>query len=195
MPPGYMPARDVRVEAGRDGLARDGAGRRSTAAKGGRSPSSSSWRKRSRCTAERQRRALALHHRADDQAAGKREPEAALPPAAGARRDHALPRLHRAEVGIRLRVDPHDGRARRRRLRDQRPQGLDERRRDRASTAGWRRGRTPTGRSTAGISVFMVPMDQPGVEVRPIDEPLDKHWFNEVVFDDARVPIDGAGWW
>jgi alkylation response protein AidB-like acyl-CoA dehydrogenase len=38
-----------------------------------------------------------------------------------------------------------------------------------------------------GISVFMVPMDSSGVEVRPIVNLLDKAWFNEVVFEDVRV--------
>ena len=36
------------------------------------------------------------------------------------------------------------------------------------------------GTKHGGISVFMVPMDAPGVEVRPIVNLLDKHWFNEV---------------
>jgi 3-oxocholest-4-en-26-oyl-CoA dehydrogenase alpha subunit len=52
----------------------------------------------------------------------------------------------------------------------------------------------------AGISMLVVPMDSPGVEVRPIVNLLDKHWFNEVVFEDVRVPItervggEGEGW-
>jgi alkylation response protein AidB-like acyl-CoA dehydrogenase len=52
----------------------------------------------------------------------------------------------------------------------------------------WLAARTD-GESTkhGGISVFMVPMDLPGVEVRPIVNLLDKAWFNEVVFDDVRV--------
>lgn len=40
----------------------------------------------------------------------------------------------------------------------------------------------------AGISVFVVPMNAPGVEVRPLINLLDEHWFNEVVFDNVRVP-------
>ena len=43
------------------------------------------------------------------------------------------------------------------------------------------------GTKHGGISVFMVPMDTPGVEVRPIINLLDKAWFNEVVFEDVRV--------
>jgi len=43
------------------------------------------------------------------------------------------------------------------------------------------------GTKHGGISVFMVPMDAPGVEVRPIVNLLDKQWFNEVLFEDVRV--------
>lgn len=39
-----------------------------------------------------------------------------------------------------------------------------------------------------GISVFIVPMDSPGIEVRPLPNLLDEVWFNEVVFDNVRVP-------
>jgi alkylation response protein AidB-like acyl-CoA dehydrogenase len=44
----------------------------------------------------------------------------------------------------------------------------------------WLAARTDSeGTKHGGISVFMVPMDAPGVEVRPIVNLLDKHWFNE----------------
>ncbi len=52
----------------------------------------------------------------------------------------------------------------------------------------------------AGISVFVVPMDAPGVEVRPLVNLLDQTWFNEVVFDNVRVPVservgrENQGW-
>jgi alkylation response protein AidB-like acyl-CoA dehydrogenase len=52
----------------------------------------------------------------------------------------------------------------------------------------------------AGITMMVVPMDAPGVEVRPIVNLLDKHWFNETVFEDVRVPVtervggEGEGW-
>jgi alkylation response protein AidB-like acyl-CoA dehydrogenase len=52
----------------------------------------------------------------------------------------------------------------------------------------WLAARTDgQGTKHGGISVFMVPMDSPGVEVRPIMNLLDKAWFNEVVFDNVRV--------
>jgi alkylation response protein AidB-like acyl-CoA dehydrogenase len=52
----------------------------------------------------------------------------------------------------------------------------------------WLAARTEgKGTKHGGISVFMVPMDSPGVEVRPIWNLVDKHWFNEVLFEDVRV--------
>jgi alkylation response protein AidB-like acyl-CoA dehydrogenase len=38
-----------------------------------------------------------------------------------------------------------------------------------------------------GISYFLFPMDQPGVEVRPLREMTGRALFSEVFFDDARV--------
>jgi len=52
----------------------------------------------------------------------------------------------------------------------------------------WLAARTDgEGTKHGSISVFMVPMDAPGVEVFPITNLLDKQWFNEVVFENVRV--------
>jgi alkylation response protein AidB-like acyl-CoA dehydrogenase len=49
-------------------------------------------------------------------------------------------------------------------------------------------GRTdPAAPKHAGISFLLVPMDQPGVEVRPIKEMTGEALFNEVFFADART--------
>lgn len=51
-----------------------------------------------------------------------------------------------------------------------------------------------------GLSYFLVPMDQPGVEVRPITQLTGTSEFNEVFFDGARTSKDlvvgevGKGW-
>lgn len=45
------------------------------------------------------------------------------------------------------------------------------------------------GRPHLGISEIIVPMDSPGIEVRPIRDMVDARHFNEVWFDDVRVPI------
>ena len=43
-----------------------------------------------------------------------------------------------------------------------------------------------------GISYLLVPMRQPGVEVRPITQPDGSSEFNEVFFADARCPVDNV---
>jgi alkylation response protein AidB-like acyl-CoA dehydrogenase len=65
----------------------------------------------------------------------------------------------------------------------------------------WLAARTDSGTPKhAGVSVFIVPMDSPGVEVRPLVNLLDKTWFNEVIFENVRVPVservgqENAGW-
>jgi hypothetical protein len=51
-----------------------------------------------------------------------------------------------------------------------------------------------------GITFLLVPMDQPGIEVRPIKMMTGRSEFNETFFTDARTPADhvvgavGAGW-
>lgn len=42
----------------------------------------------------------------------------------------------------------------------------------------------------AGISMFILPMDAPGVEVRPIHQIDGGSHFNEVFFTDVRIPAD-----
>ena len=41
-----------------------------------------------------------------------------------------------------------------------------------------------------GISYFVCPMDTPGITIRPIVEMTGLHAFNEVFFDDARIPAE-----
>ena len=54
---------------------------------------------------------------------------------------------------------------------------------------GWLAARTnPDAPKHRGISLFMVDMKSPGVEVRPIVNMAGSHEFNEVYFDDVRVP-------
>lgn len=43
-----------------------------------------------------------------------------------------------------------------------------------------------------GITYFVCPMDLPGIEVRPIVEMTGGHTFNEVFFDDVRLPADSV---
>ena len=58
----------------------------------------------------------------------------------------------------------------------------------------------PGAKGHRGLSYLLVPMDQPGVEVRPIRQLTGTSEFNEVFFDDARtqagmvVGAAGDGW-
>jgi hypothetical protein len=53
----------------------------------------------------------------------------------------------------------------------------------------WLAARTdPAAHKHAGLSVLIVPMQSPGVEVGPLLNLLDEEWFNEVPFDGVRVP-------
>ena len=51
-----------------------------------------------------------------------------------------------------------------------------------------------------GLTYFVIDMDQPGIEIRPIREITGRSIFNEVFFTDATVPADnridgvGTGW-
>jgi alkylation response protein AidB-like acyl-CoA dehydrogenase len=52
-----------------------------------------------------------------------------------------------------------------------------------------------------GISYFVTPMDAPGISVRPLVNMADEHVFNEIVFDNVRVPAkylvgeENRGWY
>jgi 3-oxochol-4-en-24-oyl-CoA dehydrogenase len=41
-----------------------------------------------------------------------------------------------------------------------------------------------------GVSYLICPMDTPGITIRPIIEMTGGHTFNEVFFDDARIPVE-----
>ena len=59
---------------------------------------------------------------------------------------------------------------------------------------------SPNSQRHAGLSYLLVPMDQPGIEVRPIVQITGGTEFNEVFFDDAETDADlviggaGNGW-
>jgi alkylation response protein AidB-like acyl-CoA dehydrogenase len=50
----------------------------------------------------------------------------------------------------------------------------------------------PNVKKQAGISYLLVPMKQPGIEVRGIVQPDGTAEFNEVFFNDARCPIENV---
>lgn len=58
----------------------------------------------------------------------------------------------------------------------------------------------PEAAKHAGISYLLIPMDSPGIEVRPLVDMTLKAGFNEVFFNDVKIPEDnivgkrGEGW-
>ncbi|MGA1511202.1 MAG: acyl-CoA dehydrogenase [Proteobacteria bacterium] len=58
----------------------------------------------------------------------------------------------------------------------------------------------PDAAKHAGISYLLIPMDSPGIEVRPLVDMTLKAGFNEVFFNDVKIPEDnivgkrGEGW-
>lgn len=62
------------------------------------------------------------------------------------------------------------------------------------------RTESDTPKKHDGISYLLIPMDSPGIEVRPLKQMTLQSGFNEVFFTDVRVPTDqivagrGQGW-
>jgi len=48
----------------------------------------------------------------------------------------------------------------------------------------------PEAEQHQGISYFVCPMDLPGITIRPLVDMTGDHAFNEVFFDDVRIPAD-----
>ena len=56
---------------------------------------------------------------------------------------------------------------------------------------GWLAARTdPDAPKHKGISLLMLDMKSPGIKVRPLINMGDQHSFNEVFFEDVRVPVE-----
>jgi alkylation response protein AidB-like acyl-CoA dehydrogenase len=41
-----------------------------------------------------------------------------------------------------------------------------------------------------GLSLFVLPMDSPGIDVRPIYDATGEHMLNEVFFEDVQIPVE-----
>jgi alkylation response protein AidB-like acyl-CoA dehydrogenase len=70
------------------------------------------------------------------------------------------------------------------------------------SNWGWLAARTdPDAPKHKGISMFLVPMDAPGISIRPLINMAGQHGFNEVFFEDVRIPAkylvgqENMGWY
>jgi len=67
---------------------------------------------------------------------------------------------------------------------------------------GWLAARTDfEAPKHKGISMFLVPMDAPGITIRPLVNMAGQHGFNEVFFEDVRIPAnflvgqENQGWY
>ena len=130
---------------------------------------------------------------------GTRRAEGQIPAAHPVRRGPVVPGLLRARRRLGPRVAGHPGDAGRRRVGDRRAEDLDlggaPRQLD--LPAGPHR---PRGPRPPGISFLLCPLDQPGIEIRPIRQLTGDSDFNEVFFTGARTPADlvvgppGEGW-
>jgi len=70
------------------------------------------------------------------------------------------------------------------------------------SNWGWLAARTDfDAPKHKGISMFLVPMDAPGISIRPVVNMAGAHGFNEVFFEDVRIPAkylvgqENMGWY
>jgi len=66
----------------------------------------------------------------------------------------------------------------------------------------WLAARTdPDAPKHKGISIFIIDMKTPGINIRPLINILNRHSFNEVFFDDVRIPKENlvgqknSGWY
>ena len=80
----------------------------------------------------------------------------------------------------------------RRRLRDQRPEDLDLERARCGLDVRALPARTPDAPKHRGITYLLLEMNTPGVSVRPLEQINGRNEFNEVFFEDVRVPVDQA---
>jgi alkylation response protein AidB-like acyl-CoA dehydrogenase len=70
------------------------------------------------------------------------------------------------------------------------------------SNWGWLAARTDfDAPKHKGISMFLVPMDAPGISIQPLVNMAGQHGFNEVFFEDVRIPAnylvgqENQGWY
>ena len=111
-----------------------------------------------------------------------------------------MPGLLRARRRLRPGQRADQGAPRRRRVGDRRAEGVDVASPTSPTGASCSPAPSPARERHHGLSFLLVPMDQDGVEVRPIEQLTGGSEFNEVFFTGARTAADlvvgepGDGW-
>ena len=119
--------------------------------------------------------------------------EGAVPADDGVERDRVGAGVERAQRRQRPRGDPLD-----RRLSATATSGCSTARRSgrraRCGPTGASASSAPTRRpsATAGLTFILVPLDTPGITVRPIAQLDGDTGFAEIFFDDVRVPVENT---
>ena len=108
------------------------------------------------------------------------------------RRDALVPGLQRARLRLRPGVAQDDRRARRRRVGDQRPEGVDDPGPVRRLLLRARPHRSRRRRSRPASPTCSCRWTSPAIEVRGITQPDGTAEFNEVFFGDARCPVENV---
>ncbi len=129
---------------------------------------------------------VAIHHAAATLLAAGSEDAAGPPPAGHPRRGDLGPGVLRARGRLGPGQPAHHGPARGRHLRGERPEALGERR----PACQWclLLARTdPDAPKRHGISYFLMPMDLPGIEVRPIRNAVGEAHFCEIFLRDVEI--------
>ena len=99
-----------------------------------------------------------------------------------------MPDVQRARCRLRPRRARDPGRARRRRVGGERPEGVDDAGPRRRAGGCCSPAPTPRQPKHAGLTYFLIDMHSPGVEVRPLRQLTGEAEFNEIYFTDAAHP-------
>ena len=127
--------------------------------------------------------------RARSSATGRRTPRGDPAPDRP-RRGHLLAGLQRARRGLGPPLAHHRGAARRRRLRDPRPQDLEQPRRHRRLRPGAGPHQPRGAPQPRGSACSSSPIPRPGMDIRPIRSLTGEVYHYEVFLDEVRVPAD-----